>query len=362
MKFFIKRIIIISILIIVFSIFDILDDSIISIFNFEDEGLFEVIIDLSSPLLTIALMFWIFLTGKKYINLIRDEEEQYKRLVQFSPEAIIIHKEGKILFINNSGANLFGSSSPRELINRNISEFLHHDSIALFKEQLDESTNSEFYVRVQIKRIDGATICSEFKSTNIDFKGQAVSEIIARDITIQQKEIETVKRLAYQDVLTGLPNRRAFMDQLTQLLKSSEDPKMNFGVMFIDLDGFKQVNDTLGHDGGDILLKQVSESFKECVAKQGTVARLAGDEFIILLHKSNKTECTMVAKKIIESLSSPIMIFGRRVRVTPSIGIALYPKHGHEASELISKADMAMYQAKTQGKNNYRIYEPSTIC
>ena len=143
------------------------------------------------------------------------------------------------------------------------------------------------------------------------------------------------------------------MDQLIQLLKSSEENKTSFGVMFIDLDGFKQVNDTLGHDGGDILLKQVSDYFKECVAQKGIVARLGGDEFIVLLHNVNHDECTMVASKMIENLSSPIIIFGKKVRVTPSIGIALYPQHGHEATELINNADMAMYQAKQQGKNNY---------
>ena len=149
------------------------------------------------------------------------------------------------------------------------------------------------------------------------------------------------------------------MDQLTQLLKSPKENKMRFGVMFIDLDGFKQVNDTLGHEGGDILLKQVSNYFKKCVAEKDIVARLGGDEFIVLLHNTNHNDCIIVANKIIESLSFPIIIFGKRVRVTPSIGIALYPQHGHEAIELIKNADMAMYQAKQQGKNNYQIYEPS---
>ena len=243
-------------------------------------------------------------------------------------------------------------------MNRNISEFVHHDSKDLFKkleEHVEKFPNSELNEQVKIKRVDGAVIDLEFKSTKIDFKGQSAREMIARDITIQKSEIENVKRLAFQDTLTGLPNRRAFMDQLIQLLKSSEKNRMRFGVMFIDLDGFKQVNDSVGHEGGDILLKQVSDYFKVCVGQQGIVARLAGDEFIVLLPNGSHHECIVVAKKMIESLSSPIIIYGKRVRVTPSIGIALYPQHGHEATELIKNADIAMYQAKQRGKNNYQI-------
>ncbi len=358
MEFFSKKIIIISILIILSSLLDFLDTTIIRIFNIEDKGTFELFVDFISPILEVSLMFWALLTGRKIIYQIRDEEEQYKRLVQLSPDSIIIHNKGRILYINESGANLFGSRSTSELINRNISEFVHHDSKDLFKkmeEHLDKISNSDCYEQVKIKRADGALIDLEFKSTKVDFKGQSAREVIARDITIQKSEIENVKRLAYQDALTGLPNRRAFMDQLVPLLKSSEKNRMTFGVMFIDLDGFKQVNDSLGHEGGDILLKQVSVYFEKCVAEKGMVARLAGDEFIVLLQDVSHHECTIVAKKMIESLSSPIIIYGKKVRVTPSIGIAIYPQHGHEATELIHNADMAMYQAKQRGKNNYQI-------
>nr|WP_304216991.1 sensor domain-containing diguanylate cyclase [Fredinandcohnia onubensis] len=364
MNLFAKRIVIISILIMLLSILDFLDNTIIRIFNIKDEGSFELMVDFMSPIFEVSLMFWALLTGKKIISKVKEEEEQYKRLVQLSPEAIIIHNRGEILYINESGANLLGSSSPSELLNRDISEFVHPDSKELIdklKERLDQFPKSVFNEQVKIKRVDGAIIYLEFKSTKIDFKGQSARELIARDITIQKSEIENVTRLAYQDALTGLPNRRAFMEQLTQLLKSSEKEKIRFGLMFIDLDGFKQVNDTLGHDGGDILLKQVSYYFKKCVADKGIVARLAGDEFIVLLDNANQEESIRVADSIIESLNSPIIIFGKKVRVTPSIGIALYPQHGLEATELMNHADMAMYQAKQQGKNNFQLYNPYSL-
>jgi diguanylate cyclase (GGDEF)-like protein/PAS domain S-box-containing protein len=346
------------------SMLDFLDNTIIRIFNIEDEGTFELMVDFMSPIFEVTLMFWALLTGKKIISHIKEEEEQYKRLVQLSPEAIIIHNRGEILYINKSGANLLGSNSTSELINRDISEFVHPDSRELInklKEHLDQFPKSEFNEQVKIKRIDGAVIDLEFKSTKIDFKGHSARELIARDITIQKSEIENVTRLAYQDALTGLPNRRAFMDQLIQLLNSSEKENRRFGLMFIDLDGFKQVNDTLGHNGGDILLKQVSDYFKKCVADKGIVARLAGDEFIVLLDNSSQEESIMVANSIIESLNSPLIILGKRVRVTPSIGIALYPQHGLEVTELMNHADMAMYQAKQQGKNNFQLFNPYSL-
>lgn len=361
LKFFVKRIVTISIFILLLSLLDFLDDTIISLFNFEDEGTFELMVDFMSPLLEVSLMFWALLTGKRVINQIQDEEKQYKRLVQLSPEAIIIHSKGKILYINESGAKLLGSSSRSELMNRNIIEFVHQDSKSLFKitkEQLDKFPNSESNLQVKVKRVDETIIDLEIISTKVDFNGQSARELIARDITMQKSEIENVKRLAYQDALTGLPNRRAFMDQLYQRLKSSEKNKTSFGVMFIDLDGFKQVNDSLGHEGGDILLKQVSSRFKKNAAHKGMVARLAGDEFVVLLHDVDQHECIKVAKNIIESLNFPIHIFGKSVQVTPSIGIALYPQHSNEATELIHNADMAMYQAKQQGKNNYQIFKP----
>lgn len=359
MKLFTRRIMIISILIILLSLLDFLDNTIIRLFKFEDEGTFELLVNFISPILEVSLMIWALFTGKKVINQMQNEEEHYKRLVQLAPEAIIIHKKGKILFINESGAKLLGSNSISELLNRDISEFIHDDSKEFFNSLLGltgKRSNNEFNQHIKITRVDGAIIDLEYKSTKIDFKGHSARELIARDITVQKSEIEHVKRLAFRDELTGLPNRRAIMEHLTQLLRTSEKNELNFGAMFIDLDGFKQVNDSLGHDGGDILLKQVSEYFKKCVAEKGIVARVGGDEFLVILNQISHDEHIKVAEKMIESLSSPIIIFGKKARVTPSIGIALYPQHGSEATELIKNADMAMYQVKQRGKNKFHIY------
>ncbi|MEH7384257.1 sensor domain-containing diguanylate cyclase [Bacillus sp. JJ1521] len=359
MELYGKRIIVISILILFLSITDFLDDKVITFLHFKDKGYYEVIIDLMSPLIEIALLFWALYTGKKILRQLHEQEEQYQRLVQFSPEAIIVHRKGKILYINDSGVKLLGSNRSSELLNRDLKDFVHpdsEDSINKYREQLNKNPNSHLKYHIKIKRIDGTTLDLETLSTVVDFKGHPARELIARDITVQHQEFETIKQMAYQDALTGLPNRRAFMDKLDDLMSTAEKNKGTFGMMFIDLDGFKQVNDLLGHEGGDMLLRQAGDYLIKSVAQKDTVARLAGDEFMVLLPDANENECVMVANRIIEQFQS-IVILGKNVVVTPSIGIALYPQHGKDAIELIKFADMAMYQAKQRGKNNYQIFK-----
>lgn len=357
-----NRIIIISVLLILISLVDFFDNVIIRLLNLQEDGSFELIVDFLGPVIEVSLMIWAFLTGKKIIYQIKDEEEQYKRLVQLSPYAIIIHTIGdilKILYINDSGANLLGYTSTSKLINRNINEFVHPDSMAFFellKEEVDKFPSKEFNQQVKIKRVDGAIIYLDFTSTKVEFNGQSAREVIARDISIERNEMENIKQLAYKDELTGLPNRRAFMGELHKLMQSVDRSKMGFSILFIDLDGFKQVNDTIGHSGGDLLLKHVSETLKVSIAQKGIIARLAGDEFIVLLQKEGEHEAVMVAKQIINSFIAPIVILGEKVRVTASIGIALYPRDGIVGEELIKNADIAMYRAKESGKNNYHLF------
>jgi diguanylate cyclase (GGDEF)-like protein len=128
-------------------------------------------------------------------------------------------------------------------------------------------------------------------------------------------------------------------------------------VLFLDLDGFKKVNDTLGHDVGDLLLQEVATRLKSCTREVDTVARLAGDEFTIILSQTPKKKAVGVAERILEELQKPFSINNNQVMVTTSIGIALYSEHGPDSETLMKYADKAMYQAKKHGKNNYRIYK-----
>jgi diguanylate cyclase (GGDEF)-like protein len=175
-------------------------------------------------------------------------------------------------------------------------------------------------------------------------------------LTSLKQTNEQITHLAHHDVLTGLPNRILFYDRLNHAISGAHRNKTQLAVLFLDLDGFKQINDTLGHDAGDELLRMAAKRIQACVRESDTVARMGGDEFTIILcdvHTPNGQD--NVAKKIIEAMASPFMINGKNCSVSASIGIALYPDNGVNADQLLKIADAAMYLAKNSGKNCYRL-------
>ncbi|MCP5404715.1 MAG: diguanylate cyclase [Pseudomonadaceae bacterium] len=165
---------------------------------------------------------------------------------------------------------------------------------------------------------------------------------------------ERENALAYSDTLTGLPNRQLFHDRLNMAIATAYRQLSKVALVFIDLDGFKKVNDTLGHDFGDMLLKQVAERLKKVTRDTDTVARLGGDEFTIVLSLRDKADAELVAKKVLAALAEPFDLNGHPAHIGGSLGIGMYPTDGTTAMELIKKADAAMYEAKNAGKNTYR--------
>ncbi len=165
-----------------------------------------------------------------------------------------------------------------------------------------------------------------------------------------------LESLALTDPLTGLANRRLLADRIAMAVVRARRNKNPMAVVYLDLDGFKQINDTLGHGAGDVLLKMVARRLLETVREEDTVARLGGDEFMIALwHVSGSGEAATVALKVIEAVSQPYAIEGHTVNVTTSAGVGIFPDHGADADELMKSADLALYEAKRAGKNTYRI-------
>jgi len=161
--------------------------------------------------------------------------------------------------------------------------------------------------------------------------------------------------LALTDPLTGLPNRRLLVDRVSMSLVRARRDQSAMAVLYLDLDGFKEINDRLGHGAGDALLKMVAGRLSAAVREEDTVARLGGDEFVIVLHLSGDADAGPVASKIIKAVSQPYDIEGQAVGITISAGVALYPVHGEDAETLMKSADLALYEAKRSGKNVYRI-------
>ena len=178
-----------------------------------------------------------------------------------------------------------------------------------------------------------------------------------RDVTERQKAEQLVKHQAFHDALTGLPNRTYFDRQLKAALTAIRQSEGILAVMFFDLDRFKTINDTLGHEMGDLLLKRVVERLLKCVRERDVIARWGGDEFTLLLPQiSDRQAATAVANRILEILQPAFNLEGHQLRVTSSIGIAVYPDDGEDAETLLKNADVALYQAKYEGRNNYQHY------
>ncbi len=166
----------------------------------------------------------------------------------------------------------------------------------------------------------------------------------------------SLESLALHDTLTGLPNRRLLIDRLSLSVAHAHRNKSNMAVMYLDLDGFKEINDTLGHDGGDMLLKLAADRLVAAVRQEDTVARMGGDEFVIgLWELSHADEVTKLVSKVIHAMSQPYHIQGSDVNLSASIGVSIYPAHGDEVGTLMKSADLALYEAKRAGKNGYRI-------
>ncbi|MGE5506474.1 MAG: putative bifunctional diguanylate cyclase/phosphodiesterase [Actinomycetota bacterium] len=209
------------------------------------------------------------------------------------------------------------------------------------------------------KRRDGQSIAARLGvSTVVDDAGRPSRYVVAfSDITQRKLDEERIRRQATYDQLTGLPNRSLFLDRLGQSVHQASRYQQMVGLMFIDLDGFKLVNDTLGHDLGDLLLQEAGRRLSACIRAGDTVARLGGDEFTVLMpNLGNYQNAPRVAQRILDALRRPFDLAGKEAFVSASIGITIYPDDAPDASAMLKNADAAMYRAKEQGKAHYQFY------
>jgi len=177
------------------------------------------------------------------------------------------------------------------------------------------------------------------------------------ELTERKRAEGTIRRLAYHDALTGLPNRALFNDRLGVALAQARRRQQGLAVMLLDLDHFKNVNDELGHTAGDQLLQAVGERLKSLIRESDMVCRMGGDEFLLLLPGMAKVEYAgAAAARILELIRKPFVLEEQRLRITTSLGIAIYPDDGEDADTLIKNADAAMYRAKEEGRDNYQRY------
>ncbi|HKO02402.1 MAG TPA: PAS domain S-box protein, partial [Thermoanaerobaculia bacterium] len=268
----------------------------------------------------------------------------------------ILNERLEFTYVNDALAKLYGFPKPAALHGRALTEVYDAEEIERFTSSVIPIVQERGRWRGEAngKRRDGSTFPQEFSLTAIDGGGMVV---VVRDITERTYAEEQIKHLAYHDALTGLPNRLLFKDRLTVALSHAQRDRTRLAVIFLDLDRFKVINDSLGHNIGDQLLQAVAARVSSCVRESDTVARLGGDEFTLLLpHLLHSDDAAPIAAKILEAVRYPFHIEGREFYITTSIGISLYPEDGTDSEALIKNADTAMYQAKELGRDNYQLF------
>lgn len=295
---------------------------------------------------------------KRNIEL-RESEEQFKALFLESPVSIIIHDKntGEIVDANKAACAAYGLSSLEELKSSkfwldppysfdNALEWIHKAAIEgtqRFEWMNCKATGEVFWELVSLR-------C-------VTVKG--VDRILATgiDITERKRAEEKIHQMAYHDSLTGLANRELLSDRLGIALAHARRNDSRVALAMLDLDNFKNVNDNLGHEVGDLLLKAAAERLSEALRESDTVARFGGDEFVLMLSDLKELDDVIpVARKVIEGFRSPFFIGTNELHVTTSMGVAVHPDHGADEKILLKNADIAMYQAKQKGRNRYQIY------
>ncbi len=259
-------------------------------------------------------------------------------------------------YVNDALAKLFGYPSPQEIVGRSICDLYEPPEQVRIITTVVPLVQQRGRWRGEAAglRSDGSLFPQEISLTSIDGGGMVC---VVRDITERTYAEEQIKHLAYHDALTTLPNRLLFKDRVTVAISHAQRHESRVSILFLDLDRFKVINDSLGHNIGDQLLQAVAARVQSCVRDSDTVARLGGDEFTLLLPELTHAEdAALVAQKILEAVRYPFHIEGREFYITTSIGISVFPEDGPDAEALIKSADTAMYQAKEQGRDNYQLF------
>ncbi len=281
----------------------------------------------------------------------------FKDIFTFAGIGIItLDSKNNIEFINEEALNIFGYTSI-ELINTNFSALIHsadQESFSLYIQ-----SNHSLLSPTEFKGIhkDSSAFPIEIKISSKLLNNNFIYTVVIRDITELKQNEENLKHQAYFDSLTEIPNRTLFLDRSEIALNQAKRSQEGMAIIFIDLDEFKELNDTLGHDAGDVMLKTISKRFINCARKSDTVSRRGGDEFTILMPRiSNIKDAVKLAERILDSNKSAIVIKDKMVFPKTSIGISIYPQDGDSIETLINNADKAMYSAKESGKNQYSIF------
>ena len=297
---------------------------------------------------------------------LRTSEENFRSILRNASDGIhIIDRDGNVVEASNAFCDMLGYSRD-EVLGMNASQWdaqsADKDLGGEIRTQLSRSVRSQFEARH--RRKDGSEFDVEVSGLPLMLGGRQVMFNSSRDITERKANQKRIQHLAYYDQLTDLPNRRLLDDRLNQALSSSARIGRYGGLLLIDLDNFKTINDSVGHLSGDMMLKQIAGRLSGIVRKSDTVARLGGDEFVVLLRDLSENEkdaafqARVVGEKVLQVLCQPYLLGMREFRSSCSIGITMFKGNHLSTEDLIKQSDIAMYQAKNSGRNNLRFFDP----
>ena len=332
---------------------------VVGVFNLESTEVIFTEVDLKL-MMALSEQIAIAVERARLYEDVSRNEKQLRLLTENMSDLICLHAlDGTFTYVSPSSRTLFGYE-PIELLGKSPFSFVHPDDLEYVKgqtRQLLEGKTPKPYLQ-RCRRKDGSYIWVEmFNHPVFDTSGQMTSVVaVSRDVTERRRmEEQMLEGALLYDALTGLPNRVLFMDRVQQASRRSGRSLTTFALMFLDLDRFKVINDSLGHRAGDLLLVEVARRVGSCIRSGDTAARLGGDEFAILLETIDETEVKQLAERLQHSLRLPFTVEGHEVVSSASIGIIL----GHDAvdsEDLLRRADMAMYQSKTKGRASYTFF------
>jgi diguanylate cyclase (GGDEF)-like protein/PAS domain S-box-containing protein len=292
----------------------------------------------------------------------RASEARYRKLFERNLAGVYrATAEGAIVECNDALARILGCSSREEVRSRKVADFYFRKRD--LKRVMDDLYRLGTLAshEIELRRRDGSPAWVLANANLLEEGGPAIVEGTLVDITHRKLARLQLEFQAHHDALTGLPNRALLEQRLAAALRHAERGGGGLALLYLDVDRLKAVNDTLGHDAGDALLRGLGERLTHCLRREDTVARVGGDEFVVLLPAvRTRQEATGIAQKILKALAARFQLEGREIQVTSSLGIALYPEDGRDAATLRRRADAALYRAKQVGRNTYRFSSPDS--